>query len=95
MSLILIVSAMLAWRQSRYPKINRIHFDGETWTLVTRHQQTKTANLLPSTWTSRWLTLLHFRLQNGRFLAVPVWRDSVSDEEYRQLRVILRWQIKF
>ncbi len=95
MSMILIVSAMLAWRQSRYPKINQIHSDGETWTLVTRYQQTKTGKLLPSTWTSRWLTLLHFRLQNGRFLAVPVWRDSVSDEEYRQLRVILRWQIKF
>jgi len=88
----LIISALFSWRRSLHPKIRQLVFDGENWIIMTQHRQAKTGRLLPSTWISRWLTLLHFRLQNGRFMAVPVWRDSVSEEAYRQLRVCLRWQ---
>lgn len=90
----LSASAVLAWRSARRPPLAQIHYDGERWTLVGLKQQVWHGELLGSTWCSRWLTLLHFRLESHRFLAIPIWRDSLPDEDYRRLQVVLRWQVR-
>jgi hypothetical protein len=83
--------SLWVWR----PKLGKLVYDGERWILVGPGEERRQAQLLPSTWRSRWLTLLHFRLQNRRFLAIPVWRDSLPEEDYRRLQGVLRWQVRF
>lgn len=80
---------------SRQPKLGKILYDGERWVLVGPRQERCQVQLLPSTWRSRWLTLLHFRSQNRRFLTIPIWRDSLSEDDYRRLQMVLRWQVRF
>lgn len=92
---LLLLSAVLSWRLADKPGVVQIHYDGQQWTLQDCRRQIRSGRLLKTTWISRWLVLLHFRMANGRFQAVPVWRDSVSEEQFRQLRVILRWQVKW
>ncbi|GAB4353270.1 MAG: hypothetical protein Kow0060_03600 [Methylohalobius crimeensis] len=92
LSAVLFVSIGFGWRKGRRPPLRQLHYDGETWTLVSPGHQVREGRLLGSTWCSRWLTLLHFRLSGGRFRAVPVWRDSLTDEDYRRLQVVLHWQ---
>lgn len=91
----LAASAAWAWWRAHQPPLARLCYDGERWTLIGVKQQVWHGELLGSTWCSRWLTLLHFRLQNRRFLAVPIWRDSLLDDDYRRLQVVLRWQVRF
>ncbi len=90
----LTVSSVRAWRSAR-PPLAQILYDGERWTLVDLDQQVWHGELLGSTWCSRWLTLLHFRLQSRRFLAVPIWRDSLLQDDWRRLQGVLRWQVRF
>lgn len=91
MGVAVVVSAMVAWRRGGRPKLVRFSYRDQRWELVGPDQRVRRGRLLPSTWLSRWLTLLHFRLENGRFLAVPIWCDSLDDRDYRQLQVVLRW----
>ena len=87
----LAVSAGVAWRRARLPRLAQILFREDGWTLVGPGQQVWKGKLLPSTRLGRWLTLLHFRLDNGRFLAIPVWCDSLAQDDYRRLQLVLRW----
>ncbi|GAB6067121.1 hypothetical protein JCM13664_04390 [Methylothermus subterraneus] len=79
----------------RRQKVAKIGYDGERWTLSGPGLAPVHAELLPSTWRSRLLTLLHFRLPDRRFLAVRVFRDSLAEDDYRRLQVVLRWQVDF
>lgn len=88
----LLASAYTLWRRAGQPKYCAIDYDGERWRLI--GTDTQHAELLASTWRTRWLTLLHFRLEDGRFVAVPVWRDSLSQDDWRRLQVVLRWQVR-
>ncbi len=90
-SLGLGVTAGLSWHRSRYPRLAQILYRDQDWTLVGPKQQVWKGRLLPSTRVGRWLTVLHFRLNNGQFMAIPVWRDSLSCDDYRRLQVVLRW----
>ncbi|HEB78513.1 MAG TPA: hypothetical protein ENI90_08305 [Methylothermaceae bacterium] len=89
--MVLVVSAMSAWRRGGRARLSRLSYRDQHWELIGTDRQVRHGRLLNSTWLSRWLTLLHFRLENGRFLAVPVWCDSLDDRNYRQLQVVLRW----
>ncbi len=85
---------LMSWRLSSHPGLSQILYRQETWTLVGPKRQVWKGRLLPSTRAGRWVTLLHFRLDNGRFMAIPVWRDSLCHEDYRHLQVVLRWVVK-
>lgn len=88
-------SVILSWRYASCPRLAQILYREQNWTLVGPSQQVWKGSLLPSTRVGRWLTLLHFRLDNGRFLAVPVWRDSLDAEDYRRMQVVLRWCVRW
>lgn len=79
----------------RRQQVAKIGYDGERWTLVGPGLAPVDAELLPSTWRSRLVTLLHFRLEDRRFLAVRVFRDSLPEDDYRRLQVVLRWHVQF
>lgn len=87
-------SAFFSWRRGGCPKLTALRYDGELWMLIGPGHAFK-GELLPSTWCSRYLTLLHFRLESGRFVAVPVWRDSVSCDDWRRLQVVLHFGISW
>ncbi len=88
------VTAVLSWRRSGRPRLAQILYRDASWTLVGPNQQVWKGGLLPSTRVGRWLTVLHFRLNDGRFMAIPVWRDSLGREDYRKLQVVLRWVVR-
>ncbi|MCI0667158.1 MAG: hypothetical protein L0Y38_06905 [Methylococcaceae bacterium] len=48
------------------------------------------ADLLASSVAIRWITILHFRTAEKRIQSFVIPRDSVSPEEYRRLRMILK-----
>jgi len=90
-SLGLGIGVMLARRRAARPPLAQLLYRDGGWILVGPCQLVWRGELQSSTWLSRWLTLLHFRLEDGRFLAVPVWRDSLDGDGYRRLQVVLRW----
>lgn len=48
------------------------------------------AELLSSSVSSRWLTVLHFRTPESRFQSFLILPDSLNAENYRRLRMILK-----
>jgi len=91
--LLACVGLTFSWCLPRRRKVKKLVYDSSGFTLV--GEKPLKAELLPSTWRSRFLSLLHFRLEDKSFLALPVWRDSLPEDDYRRLQVVLRWQIKF
>ncbi len=91
MGIAVSVSAAAVLRRGGRPKLRRLACHGRDWELVGPNRRVWRGRPLPSTWLSRWLILLHFRLEDGRFLAVPLWCDSLDAGAYRRLQVVLRW----
>jgi toxin CptA len=50
------------------------------------------ASLLPSTRVTPWLTVLHLRDDNDRRTHIVILPDSLGQDDYRRLRVWLRWK---
>jgi len=69
----------------------RIRYRAGDWALDDAAGRQVASRLLPSTWLGPWLCLLHWRCDDGRFLALPVWCDSLPPADYRRLRARLRW----
>jgi len=50
------------------------------------------ARILGSTWVSPWLTVLNLKVHGERFAThVVLVADSIDREDFRKLRVLLRW----
>ena len=60
----------------------------DEWEIIFR-DQTVLALLAPSTILTPWLVILHLTAGKRRF-AIPICRDAVDRESFRQLRVYLR-----
>jgi len=69
----------------------RLQYHEGQWCLRDAGGNPVSTRLCPSTWMSPWLTVLHWRTDEGRFLALPLWRDALSAENYRRLQARLRW----
>lgn len=53
----------------------------------------QTAKLQQSSFVSPWLTILNLKPENARWLRnVVILADSMPEEEFRRLRVWLRWK---
>ncbi len=74
-------------------KVKKLIYDGSGFILI--GEKPLKAEILPTTWRSQFLSLLHFRLEDKSFFALPVWCDSLPEDDYRRLQVVLRWQVKF
>ena len=47
---------------------------------------------LPGMFVHPWLTVIRLQTEDGRQFSLPVTVDSMSPEDFRRLRVFLRWQ---
>ncbi len=70
--------ASLVWREDDL-------WQGKLW-----RNKIQNAKLLPSTYQSQRLVILHLQEDTGTTWRVPVADDSVSDDTFRRLRVRLR-----
>lgn len=71
--------------------IARLRVDGaDAWQLWTLAGQEIPVTLSPGSINLPWLILLHFRGEDGRFLAVPILPDSLAPHDFRRLTVRLR-----
>jgi len=86
---------LIAWSAFRRRSVAwAVEFDGERWWLRQKRRRWE-AELLGSSFRSRYVVLLHFRLRHGgRFVAVPVWRDSVDGDDFHRLLVLLNWWLR-
>lgn len=84
-------SAFFAWRQAS-PKLAqlRLHGDGRVDGREAGDRDFEAAELLGQPYVHQWLTVFIIRI-GGRRIPVAVLPDSMASEEFRRLRVWLRW----
>lgn len=85
-----------AWRRSR-PSLLALRLEQSGGIAVSRGGQEGfvAAELLPGATVHPWLTVFRTKLADGQRLAVVVAVDSMAAEDFRRLRVFLRWRAKF
>lgn len=64
-----------------------------TWIVTTGARGALPAKLAPGCLVQPWLTVLVFRLANGRYRSVLLTQDNVDSNAFRRLRVRLRYWI--
>ena len=89
------VIALLAWRRLAPPVAAlRLEVDGTIQTSADG-QSYLPASLLPEATVHPWLTVLRLELADGRRHALLVTKDSLNPDDFRRLRVFLRWRASF
>lgn len=77
----------------------RLRYDGHQWWWTSTANQAAAdvyasdglpVRLLGSSWVSGWLIILHIQPPGRRLVVLPVFRDSVSTEQFRRLRILLK-----
>jgi len=68
--------------------------DSEGWSLQAIDSPLEYAELLPSSITTRIVTLMHFEMDNRQRRTVPIFKDSLDKDSYRKLRVLLKVLMK-
>lgn len=63
--------------------------DSGKWLLCNKRRHIITASLQRSSVVLPYLTVLHFKVEQARFLALLIFCDAMSKESFRQLRVSL------
>lgn len=93
----LLVAVLLAWlwryRQPRCPAI-RLEASGVI-SLAAGDGDFVPAQLLPGAAVHPWLTVLRLRNAAGRVCVLCLTVDSLKKEDFRRLRVFLRWRADF
>ena len=87
--------AAWAWRRLAPPlSAIRLEADGSIW--ANPHQQEfLPATILPGATVHPWLTVLRFELPDGKRRALLVTADTATPDDFRRLRVFLRWRADF
>ncbi|WP_374350237.1 protein YgfX [Chitinimonas sp.] len=89
-ALVCASAAYHGWRfRQPYPVEIRLLPDGR-WALLLAGDEQE-GSLLPGSYLTQALQVLHFRLDSGKPIRIAVWPDSASPEQRRRLRVWLRW----
>jgi len=70
--------------------VSLIWREDELWQGTIWRNRIENARLLPSTYQSTRLVILHLQEDTGTRWRIPVASDSVSDDTFRRLRVRLR-----
>lgn len=76
------------------PTLVIAHNDSEGWSLQAVDSPLQYVGLLPSSVTTRIVTLLHFEMDNRQQRTIPIFKDSLDKECYRKLRVLLKVLMK-
>lgn len=88
--------AILAWRQLR-PKYSAIRLERDGQLSVSRpgEQEFSSANLLAGATVHAWLTVVRLKTGKGACTPLILAVDSVNPDDFRRLRVFLRWRVDF
>jgi hypothetical protein len=62
----------------------------QTWTLHQPSHHSQTLRILPTTRLTSFIIILHSRLANGKRKNFIIMRDSLSEQKYRALLVLLK-----
>lgn len=89
-------SAFLAWRQCS-PKLSaiRLERDGRLSVLHAAACEFTAAEPLPGATVHPWLTVLRLKTGEGRIVPLILSGDSLAVDDFRRLRVFLRWRADF
>lgn len=89
-----LITGLVAWHAWRRPEVVALRPNpdgGLEWRAA--GQDWQAANLLPDTYVTPWLCVLAFRSE-GKTRRLPLYPDSLHPEDFRRLRVWLRWQAR-
>lgn len=89
-------SAGIAWRQLS-PKCSAIRLERNGQISVVHHGENEfsPAELLPSATVHPWLTVFRLKAESGDAFSLVATVDSLKRQDFRRLRVFLRWQADF
>lgn len=59
------------------------------WEIKRKNERFQAVEILPSTWISFCLVLIHFQYKNRSYVW-PIFLDAMRQDEYRRLRVYLQ-----
>lgn len=89
-----LLTGYLTWQAWRRPAVVALRLNGDgSLELRAAGQDWQPATLLPSSSVTPWLCLLAYRVQ-GKTQHLAIYPDSLHPEDFRHLRVWLRWQAR-
>ena len=93
--LVLLLAVALSHCRTRWDyawdlRVREVLFEPDGLVVVMRRSGPVAGYLVGSTVVTTFIVILHLRSIEGKFLAVPISRDSVDAEAFRRLRVGLR-----
>ena len=90
------VTAGIAWRQLS-PKCSAIRLERSGQVSVVRHGENEfsLAELLPGATVHPWLTVFRLKTEFSKTCTMVATVDSLKRQDFRRLRVFLRWQADF
>lgn len=94
--LAITVTASLAWRRLG-PQLAAVRLEqaGRILVVPAGHAEFVEAEALPGATVHPWLTVVRLRTAEGRTHLLMVAVDSMNPEDFRRLRVFLRWRAEF
>jgi len=89
--------ALLAWRRSSPPFVSlRLSCDGSIEGRREDSTEFLPLSCQPGAFVHPWMTVLYLKPEGGGATEVlPVTVDSTGPDEFRRLRIFLRWQTRF
>ena len=92
--LIWIIAGFSWWQLS--PRLSAIRLERNGQILIAGHGQSEfiSANLLPGATVHPWLTALGLRGEDGVVVTLIATVDSLKAEDFRRLRLFLRWRVE-
>lgn len=97
-ALLLALGALFLWSWQRLsPSLSAIRLErgGNILAAGVGDAEFSEATLLPRATVHPWLTVFRLELPEGGQHTVVVARDSMAGEDFRRLRVFLRWRAQF
>lgn len=90
------VAAGLAWRELT-PKFSAIRLERSGQVFVVLYGKSKflAAEILPGATVHPWMTVVKLKTEEARSKALIATVDSLNRQNFRRLRVFLRWQAEF
>jgi toxin CptA len=91
--LLVFIAACVTWRRLE-PTLSvlRLERSGEVFVAVVGNTAFTEAELLTGATVHPWLTVVRFKVEDGRRHLLIATVDTMNPEDFRRLRVFLRWQ---
>ena len=91
-----VAGCYAAWRQLK-PDLGFIKLErsGRIFASHDRNAEFRAMDVLPGASVHPWLTVIRFQDEFGKHRTVLATRDTMNPEDFRRLRMFLRWRAKF